>query len=282
MGNIVWYWREEMKDYKSFFFFLEGTLLKNDQLLPNVIEFIGMLRKKNKQIFYITHHPYRSKELLQLHLQQIGLEVSLHQLITPVQAIQEYLLETTEKISVYIAGSSTLAEEISKINVQLLTSATEKTYGQVYVVLCLSNHIEEQQLQDAFQLLQRGAKLILINPEFMSDVFYQNIFDTGAIGRVLTGEKAATKKDLENIAKPSVWFQQVLINIIKKQHGGAVLIGHSVKGLISIGQAIGIDTVLISRDTSYVEEIQVVRQSPTWIVETLQDLYDTYQKIELV
>ncbi|WP_216829324.1 HAD-IIA family hydrolase [Alkalihalobacterium elongatum] len=270
-----------MKDYKIYFFHLDGLLTNRNLITPYTYEVMNLLKKQNKKVFYLTNQLERSGAKIKKQLESLGLKVALNQLITPIHAIQEYFGDKTRSVSIFIVGSELIKDELRKKGSHIIETSSEKTKGEVYVLLALSNNMEYEQLQQSFFLLQRGAKLVILNPDLLCSTTNRTLLDSGSIARVYMSEQSMTNVKKDIIGKPSIWMQQVLLRKVHNQHGRAVMIGASLTSDIAIGQAIGIDTILLTSGHT-VFDLDGVKQKPTYVFPEIKDLYYEIKGRELV
>lgn len=271
-----------MKNYHTYFFDLDGTLLNGKKLFPEAAECIDVLASRRKKIYYLTNHPIRSREELVTYLNDLGLPTTLSQLITPILAIEEYFSEATQMVSLYVVGSDMLKEEISKSGLHLLHSYQDKPKGQPYVILGMAPNIDYTQLQEAFFLLQQGAKLVLINPDLFCPTPNGMLLDTGSIARVFMGGPSTVSARPDVIGKPSIWMQQVILKKMGRNCSTSVMIGDSLTSDIAIGQAVGIDTILLCCGVTSKEDALQMKQPPTHIFDGIGDVLKEIKECQYV
>ncbi|MFV8829230.1 HAD hydrolase-like protein [Alkalihalobacterium sp. APHAB7] len=269
-----------MKDYKIFFFHLDSLIVTNHVTFPYTNEVIHLLKKQSKKVYFLTNQLDRVTSIKK-QLESFGLKVALNQIITPMHAIQDYFSDRIKMVSLFIVGSDIIKEEMRKKGSHILASSTEKTKGEVYVILSLTNTLEIEELQDAFSLLQRGAKLIMLNPNLNGPILNEILLESGSIGRVFTSEQPISRLNINVMGKRSIWMQQVLLKLLHHQYGQAVMVSHSFTSHVAIGQALGIDTVLLTGDQTQ-EEVLNVKQKPTYTFSSLEEFYDELKGKELV
>ncbi|WEG15398.1 HAD-IIA family hydrolase [Alkalihalophilus pseudofirmus] len=271
-----------MKDYKLFFFDLDGTLVNGNSLFPHANEVIQCLRRNKKSVFFLTNHPARPREELCERLINMGLELKVDELITPTLAIKRYFSARPSSSSIYVVGSELIKEEIRKMDIHVLDHSRETSIGEVFVVLGMSPNLNYEQLQEGFFLLQKGARLILLNPDICCPAESGMYLDTGAIARVYTSASPKPFIKPEVIGKPSIWMQQVLLDFAGSIRSKAVMVGDSITSDIAIGQAVGMDTVLLLSGVSKKEDLHTVRQRPTHVYSTLDEFYQKIKELTYV
>ncbi|ERN53583.1 hypothetical protein A33I_11160 [Alkalihalophilus marmarensis DSM 21297] len=281
-GFFSIYLEVAVKDYKLFFFDLDGTLVNGNALFPLANEVIEYLRKHNKRVFFLTNHPSRPREELGERLKKMGLEVGVNELITPTLAIKRYFSDRPSGSSVYVVGSELIKEEIKKMGIHVLNHSRETAMGEVFVVLGMSPNLNYEHLQEGFFLLQKGARLILLNPDICCPTESGMYLDTGAIARVYTSAAPRNHIKPEVLGKPSIWMQQVLLDFAGVDRPRAVMVGDSITSDIAIGQAVGMDTILLLSGVSKEEDLMTIRQRPTHVYSTLNEFYQKIKELAYV
>ncbi|MDE5414897.1 HAD hydrolase-like protein [Alkalihalobacterium chitinilyticum] len=267
-----------MKEYKTFFFHLDSMIVTGNLTFPYISEVIKLLKQQSKKVYFFTNQ-LDCSTTIKKELELIGIKTALNQIITPMHAIQDYFSDRSKIVSLFIAGSDLIKDEMRKKGSHILASAGEKTKGEVYVILSLTSTLEIQELQDAFSLLQRGAKLILLNPDLNGP--NQNKMESGSIARVFIGEQPINRLKINVTGKPSIWMQQVLLKKIHNQSGHAVMVSHSLASNVAIGQALGMDTILIT-DGQTQEEVINIKQKPTYTFTNLEELTNELKGKQMV
>ncbi len=263
-----------MKNYHYYFFDLDGTLLCGKALIPYAKELVQELYHRGNDVYFLTNHPVSSREVLATNLNKIGLELNCNQLITPVLALGEYLDEgRREGISLYIVGSEMIKQELEQMGFHILKSVTDKSRGKTYVVLGMAPSITYPELQEGFSLLQQGADLILLNRDMLCPSSEGFLIDTGSLARVL--DHPDIVKGSEVVGKPSRWMQKVLLKKIAEEKGRAVIIGDSLPSDIAIGNALGIDTVLVQSGVTSEKDLIGAKEKPLHTCRSVKDIYDT-------
>ena len=82
--------KRKMRDYQTFIFDMDGTLIEGDTVLPGTLDLLHDLRNHKKQILLATNCPRWSKQSLAERLQQLGIAVFPHEIVTPVDALAAY------------------------------------------------------------------------------------------------------------------------------------------------------------------------------------------------
>lgn len=261
-----------MNQYEHYFFDLDGTLLHGKSLLPYAEELISYLYEQNKQVFFLTNHPVRSRKLLTEHLQHLGLSISLDQLITPVIGLREYI-EFRHKgdRKLFVVGSNMIKEELLDLGFSVVEEEEVQEPQDISIILGMSPDLTYSQLQDGFWLIQQGAELILLNEDLVCPHPKGYLIDTGSLAKVLQH----VSREPIVVGKPSSWMQQAMLRLIGGDIQKAVIVGDSLASDIGIGNALGMDAVLVCSGVTSVDQIHHAVQTPTTVFPSVREIYQT-------
>jgi 4-nitrophenyl phosphatase len=263
-----------MKQYSTYFFDLDGTLIKSNKLLLGVNEMVSYLKQEKKEVYLVTNNPVRSPKQLYNDLRAIGLSIYQEQIITPFIAVKHFLGKQKKPFSIYITGSTDLVNELLREDFPVIEKA-EQTEGQIFVVLGMENTLTYKDLQEAFFILQKGAQLILLNSDLHCPSEEGLLLDTGSLANLFSGYTPL--KEPIVIGKPAAPMQDVMKRLIKDP-GETIIIGDSMKTDIAIGHALGVDTVLLTSEIATVEKNLVNDIEPTFRFDSILDFYTALRR----
>jgi ribonucleotide monophosphatase NagD (HAD superfamily) len=126
-------------------------------------------------------------------------------------------------------------------------------------------------LQEAYQCIQKGATLLVLNPDTACPSTNYRLLDTGSFLKLFEAS-GDLKKEPIIIGKPSVWMQEVLAEKIHVPNNEVVIIGDSMFSDIAIGNSLGIDSILLSNN----KDIQNNGDnwSPTYAIPSIQEFIE--------
>lgn len=254
-------------DYSLLFWDIDGTLIDGKQVLPSVFDWMKLMRRENKQMYFVTNHPIRSKEAHCKYLNKIGLPIELNELITPIDALQCFFQSVQKPFSVYPACSEMIKEQLEQWNIPIINRVHQEKENN-YIVLGLSFTSNYRMLQKVFSLIQRGAKLIVLNEDFSCPFNGERMLDTGAFLTIFQ-QSGELKEEPISVGKPSIWMQQVLRKKMQSSTGRSVIIGDSLLTDIAIGNALHIDTIWLTNGARHPKDGET---KPTFVYESLKDI----------
>ncbi|MCZ1181470.1 hypothetical protein CHH73_16215 [Shouchella clausii] len=266
--------RMGMDKYSHYFFDLDGTLLHGGMLLPGAKELVDALCANGKHVYFLTNHPVRSRKVLSADLQKLGLEITYNQLLTPVMGLIEYVHSNgLASRKLYVAGSNMIREELFELGLHIGDCERGNGPEQIAVVLGMSPDLTYRQLQEALWLIQNGASLILLNEDLLCPHPKGFLIDTGSLARLLDHPRFGHQT--VSVGKPSYWMQKALLRVMEGKIDDAVIIGDSLLSDIGIGNALGIDTILVYSGITTKDQLFGTAHHPTSVYASVQEIYQT-------
>lgn len=230
-----------MKDYETYIFDIDGTLLAHHKPLPGAVEIIRFLRKGKKTIFFVTNNPFSTNEALAKRLNASHIEAYSSEIITPIQAVTSFLQEE-KHVSTILALLDPTIRKYLELQGWRIVASEDKPDRCSHVLLGLHEQINYIDFAVGLQMLDKGAKLVLLNKDLFCPVENGRIPDTGALSAVF--EKCCNEKPIA-IGKPSIWMQKVLEKHVKSKPKQTLFIGDSPFTDIKIGRALKMHTLLV-------------------------------------
>lgn len=230
--------------YSLYFLDIDGTLIKGKDLLPKTKTFIQQLRKEGKQIYYVTNHPVRCHDEHVEYLTKLGLSINKEELITPLDGLKRFFNKIDVPYCVYVAASSMVKQKLRDWDIPVI-EGTDRQLDNCYVVLGMSSSLNYGILQEAYECIQKGATVLVLNPDRTCPSNDYKLLDTGLFLKLFE-ESGDLVEEPIIIGKPSVWMQEVLAEKINVPKHEVVIIGDTIASDIALGNALGIDSVFLT------------------------------------
>ncbi|KYZ76153.1 hypothetical protein AXX12_06840 [Anaerosporomusa subterranea] len=248
--------------YDVFLFDLDGVIYIGDQLLPGSKEAIEELRKRGKQLYFLTNDPRFLRQELCERLSHLGIAVSPEECITSGWATVHYLVQHAIHC-VYVIGTESLKTEI--VN-QGITVVTQGDCQAVVVGYCENTTFHE--VQQAVRQIERGAQFIATNPDSSFPGAQGRCVATGAIVQAV---QVACGQRPVMIGKPyAPMFHMALRKVVN--HTRVVMIGDSPDTDILGAHQCGIDAILVDREPRYYP-VHGDYRCPNATIKNLLDLF---------
>ena len=316
-----------MKEYATYLFDIDGTLLRQNRVLSGVDKYLKMLRNKEKQLLFVTNTPLKTSQMLAEKLNRLGIQAAASEIVTPVDALHQYLksmnpgpkaiqaLPIHQERTVHQSGAVQQGDHSSasdsaettthhsaeaSVNHPAETSAGEAVQPPVqspvkllgvlhpevvraigrrgwvidhvsaassrreytHVVLGMYMELDCRQLARGLQHLDRGGKLLVLNPDVYCPVDQGRVFDSGALSKMY---QTCIPKEPVYMGKPFGWMQQAVKEKLTAPPSQCLFIGDSPYTDIPMGQALHMDTLLLrSGITEFMDDRLLVESTYTY------------------
>ena len=261
-------------NFSAFIFDLDGTIYLGDKLIPGASQVIQEIKNLNKPYVFLTNKPLASRKDYARKLSGLGIPASAGNVITSSFVTAQYLKENSPGASCYVVGEKALKEELKNAGLEV----KEEKDGIDYLIASFDRDFHYDKLNDALQILKKGAKFIATNPDRTCPVENGEIPDAaGMIGAI---EGVTGKKVGKILGKPS----REIVETALKQMGSpnpekSLMVGDRLETDITMGKKNNLQTALVlsgvtDRKTLYSSEIK-----PDIILKTIFGLIDAAQVV---
>ena len=95
----------DLKNKKLFLLDMDGTLYLGDELFPETLPFLEKVRKMGARYAFMTNNSSKSALSYIEKLKRLGIEASLEDFVTSVNATTKYLKENYAEEKIYVMGT---------------------------------------------------------------------------------------------------------------------------------------------------------------------------------
>ncbi|GAD80095.1 HAD-IIA family hydrolase [Vibrio ezurae] len=221
---------------KGIIFDIDGTLILNNQPLPNARETINDLRKLGVQLRFVTNTTGRTPKQLMTILRELGFQVDASEILTSVAACIYFLNENNYGKAGYLAIPDRIKEQFTKIK--------QTTKNPSFVVMGdLDKKFDYTVLNRIFNYMRNGAQLITFhrNPFFFKEG--KTWLDSGAFTLAL--EHAGDQKAIVTGKPAAQMFQHAVQSMGLPKHE-VIVIGDDVLSDILGAEQAGLQSYLVT------------------------------------
>ena len=230
-------------DIRGLLIDLDGTLYIGDQLLPGAVEAVANLKEKGFACRFLTNTSTRSLESLHKKVTALGLPIERDEIISATQAAVLYLRQL---------GSPTCHLLLNDDPLKDFAEFERDDINPDYVVIGdMAKSWNWEMLNDAFNMITRGAKLLALH----KGKYWQT--EEGLridIGVFVSGLEYATGVEAIVVGKPSSLFFELGLKSLSLGADEVVMVGDDLDSDIGGAQAAGISGVLV-KTGKYREEL---------------------------
>jgi HAD superfamily hydrolase (TIGR01450 family) len=141
---------------------LDGVVYLGNQVLPGSRECIERLRKRGKQIYFLTNDPRPTRQELCERLQSMQITAVPEEIITSGWATANYLAENNI-LHVFVIGTKGLIDELTAQGIRVNTDDECQA-----VIIGYDDNASFCQIQQAVRFINKGARFIATNTEDIS------------------------------------------------------------------------------------------------------------------
>jgi len=238
---------------------LSGTVHVGDTLIPGAKAGIQLLKSHGVPIKYVTNSSKESKSVLQQRLLKAGLDVEEKELFTSLSAARTYI--ESSKLRPFLMLEEDAKKEFAGIQ-------TDKP-NSVVVGLSPSN-FHYQRLNEAFNLLKGGAKLVAINKSRYLKTEDGLSIGTGAF---VTTLEFASDQEAHVVGKPSKDFFHLALKDFEGsiEAGDALMVGDDVRDDVLGAQQAGLRGALV-KTGKYLAGDETKYGEPDYVFQNLEQM----------
>ena len=254
----------KLKNIKLFLLDMDGTIYLDDELFPGSLEFIDLLRKKNINYIFLTNNSSKSQMDYLNKLHRIGIPAELDNIFTSGNAMGLFLKKNYPNKRIYLAGTSSLHEELKKYDVNLVNDNPD------IVVIGFDRELTYEKLEKACEAIDNGALFYATNCDLVCPIKDKRyIPDCGSMCKMITN---ATKVEPTYIGKPSPLMIDILSEKLKIKKENIAVVGDRIYTDIASGVNAGCFTILVLSGESTMETVKESNVKPDLILPSIKDL----------
>jgi 4-nitrophenyl phosphatase len=251
----------------TFIFDLDGTVYRDDAVLPGARETISALRARGHRVLFASNNSTRTRAAYLEKLQQMGLEVETDGLATTAYATGVYLRRLPEPPrSLLLVGASALGEEIAAAGLEARMDGAPPVDA---VVVGLDRTFNYARLAAAQAAVLAGARLVATNrdPQFPS----REGLAPGA-GSIVAAVEVASGTTAVTVGKPEPHLYQTLVDATHADPRTTVVVGDSLLTDIAAAVPLGLYSVLVLTGVSAAAPAPGTHPQPNLVIPSVAEL----------
>jgi NagD protein len=254
---------QKIKSKKAFISDMDGVIYHGNKLLPGVPEFVDWLKKEGKKFLFLTNSSERTPKELQEKMSRLGIDLEDHVFYTSALATANFLASQKPRGTAYIIGEAGL------INALYNAGYTMNNYNPDYVVVGDTRGYSFEKIEQAVNLVLKGAKLIGTNPDLTGPVEGGIVPATKAL---ISPIELATGRSAYFVGKPNPLMMRIALKKIGCSTEETIIIGDRMDTDIIAGIESEIDTLLVLSGISTLKTVDKFPYKPSYILEGVSDL----------
>lgn len=262
----------------GFIFDLDGTIYLGDDLLPGAAECVRELRRRGKQVIFVTNKPLASRLEYASKLTRLGIPTREEEVITSAIVLARHLARTAPELRLHVIGEEYLLSELRAHGLTVVEPDGQDPMqwmdpsGIDAVVVAFDRTLSYGKLNRAYQALCRGARFFATNPDKCCPVAGGAIPDAGG---TLAALEHMTGRRVEVVAgKPSTLMMRVALDQLGLPAERCMIAGDRLETDMRMGREAGMLTALVLTGVSTRESASRSPIRPDLIVESVGELPD--------
>lgn len=224
-------------------FDLDGTLYAARKPIKTAVNTINMLRKNNMKMGFVTNTDGWPVEHIHNRLVNMGFDIALEEVFTPVAAVKEFFANNPDK-SCYCLVTDEVFESLKGLRINDINPD--------YVVIGdFSDKVSYDEINKVFRFIMNGSSILALSK---TNYFYHDNgvnINTGAFVGMF--ERACDKEAIL-LGKPSKEFFNLALTHLNSKSCKTLIIGDDITVDVTGAKAIGATSVLV-KTGHYNEEI---------------------------
>lgn len=247
---------------------IEGTLHIGGQPINGAVDAIRQLRAAGYTIRVVTNTTTQPAAALHAQLQQMGIDLALHELLSAPQVARSMLLDLQGQYKRPLRLWPVVAEAVLS---EFSDFITDTLQPDVVLLGDIGDGWNWLLINRVFAALQAGAQLMTLH----RNRFWQMAAGLHVdIGFIVAGFEAVTGQSARVIGKPSAqFFQQVMASSGVLAHQ-TVMVGDDLLSDVAGAQAVGIRGVLVQTGKFRPNQLLCVDVVPDAVLSSVADLPD--------
>lgn len=254
---------EKIKGKAGFIIDMDGVIYHGNKLLPGVTEFLSWLEASEKKYLFLTNASQRTPKELYEKLKRLGINVGEEHFYTSALATASFLASQKPNGSAFIIGDAGL------IHAMYSVGYTTNNVNPDYVVVGDTSGYNFEKIEQAVNLVLKGARLIGTNPDISGPV--ENGI-TPSVKALIAPIEIASGKKAYFVGKPNPLMMRIALRKLGVKREDTIVIGDRMDTDIRCGLESEIDTLLVLSGITSREDIDKYPYRPQYVLNGVADL----------
>lgn len=245
---------------------MDGVLIHEEVALPGAKEFISRLQEQDKEFLVLTNNSIYTRRDLSARLADVGIDVPEERIWTSAVATAQFLSNQVPDASAYVIGEAGLKTALHKVGYTLTDTDPD------FVVLGESRTYSFQNITQAVQLIDQGARFVATNPDATGPSPEGPLPATGSVAALLT---KATGQEPYFVGKPNPVMIRSGLNRIGAHSESTAMVGDRMDTDVVAGIEAGLTTYLVLTGSTSRDELTEFAYRPDDVVESVAELVES-------
>ena len=266
--------KDTLKSIRLFLFDMDGTLYLGNELFDFTAELLDTIKKQGKRYMFMTNNSSKSVKDYVLKLKKLGIDSCEDDFFTSSQATALYLKEHHRGDRLYVCGTRSLKEELSKNGFEI----TEDPGQTDCIVMGFDTELTFKKLHDVSYLLltRPGIPYIATNPDYVCPTEFGSVPDCGSVCDMLYN---VSKRRPVVIGKPSPLMPELAMEKWGYTKEETAVVGDRIYTDIKSGLNAGITGILVLSGESTLQTLADSPDKPHLVLENAGQLLPYLKKM---
>lgn len=255
-----------MTDYEAAVLDVDGTILRGEELLPNVTDGLHALEDAGIARLLFSNNPTRGSDHYGETLEPHGIDVDPATVLTSATVSAEYLAATHPGARVYLVGSDRLRAILEEATVEL----TDDPDAAEVVLGSFDSNFSFGTLWESLRALEDGIPFYGTDPDTTIPIDDGEIPGSGAILAAM--EAVAGREPDAILGKPSSIAAAAATNRLEADPERTLVVGDRLNTDIALGERAGMTTALVLTGVTDRAAVDAAAVQPDYVLESLADV----------
>ena len=254
-----------IKSKIGFIIDMDGVIYHGNKLLPGVPEFLKWLEESGKKYLFLTNSSERTPRELHEKMKRLGIIIGEEHFYTSALATATFLASQKPNGSAFIIGDAGLIHAMYSVGYSVNNVSPD------YVVVGDTRSYNFSMIEQALNLVMKGAKLIGTNPDASGPVESGIVPSTRAL---ISPIEVASGKKAYYVGKPNPLMMRIALKKLGVKREDAIVIGDRMDTDVRCGMESEIDTLLVLSGITSLAEIDYFPYRPTFVLDGVVSLVE--------
>ncbi len=252
-----------MKHFDTILFDLDGTLYAKGKPIKSAVSIIEILREKNMKMGFITNTDGSPVEYIHNSLINLGFNIPLKEIFTPVIAVREFFANNPLK-SCYCLVTDKVFESLKDLNMN-------DAHPDYVVIGDFSDKISYNEINKVFRFIMNGSKILALSK---SHYYFNNNGININTGAFVSMFENACNKEAILLGKPSKEFFNLALTHLGSIPSNTLVVGDDITVDIVGAKTINATSVLVKTGHYNEDLVNKFKIKPNYIMEDITELPD--------
>ena len=254
---------ENIKSKAGFIIDMDGVIYHGNKLLPGVTDFLAWLENSGKKYLFLTNSSERTPKELHEKLKRLGINVGEDHFYTSALATASFLANQLPNGSAYIIGDAGLIHAMYSVGYSV------NNVNPDYVVVGDTHSYNFERIEQAVNLVLKGAKLIGTNPDASGPIETGITPSTKAL---IAPIEIASGRKAYYVGKPNPLMMRIALKRLGVKREEAIVIGDRMDTDVRCGLESEIDTLLVLSGIATRDSLDQYPYRPRYVLNGIIDL----------